>query len=118
MQITLWMNTAGHAPEGPGWYIYAGAMEDAQSKGFIAAKRIATATADDLAMSFENALQGQLVEGDVTPTQLVASGSNLIRAAIQKQLDEAEDQARKIKHLRQLLQTESPVMMPFATEQE
>jgi hypothetical protein len=56
-------------------------MEDAQSKGFIAAKRIATATADDLAMSFENALQGQLVEGDVTPTQLVASGSNLIRAA-------------------------------------
>jgi hypothetical protein len=83
---------------------------------FIPASRIAPTTAATLGIAFGDALQG--TELKISPSQLVTSGSHLIRAAIQAQLDEAEEQAKKVKRLRLLLQSETPATVAPATNQE
>lgn len=118
LSIALWMNLSDGASEGPGWYIWAGSTGNAETKSLIEAKRVSAGTAEELAISFENALQGQLEAGAITPSQLAGSGSNLIRQAIRNQLDEAEAQARKVKSLRRLLEAESSVTVSTDTDQE
>jgi len=98
------MNTRDDAPEGPGWYVHA----FGDGKVIIPAKRVATPTAETLGAAFHDALKGQLEANAVSPNQLVNSGSNLIRAAIQQKLEYAEEQARQIAGLRRLLQNETP----------
>jgi hypothetical protein len=98
------MYTRDDAPEGPGWYIHA----FSDSNVIISPKRIATPTAETLGATFEDALKGQLEANAVSPNQLVNSGSNLVRAAIQQKLEYAEEQARQIAGLRRLLQNETP----------
>jgi hypothetical protein len=98
------MNTRNDAPEGPGWYVHA----FGDGKVIIPATRIATLTAETLGAAFEDALIDQHDLNAVSPNQLVNSGSNLIRAAIQQKLEYAEEQARQIAGLRRLLQNETP----------
>lgn len=91
------------APEGPGWYIYA--TRDGETT-LIQPVKVAPAAAQVVAQSFDEVLRG--VQIPVTPTQLVESGSNLVRHAIQEQLREAEEAASRIKGLRQALASLGP----------
>ena len=122
VQLSLWMNLAPDAPEGPGWYIGgAGVGVNGDNQIFIPLSRVAPATAATLGVAFDDALQGtpkSHTVPNISPSQLVASGSNLIRAALQAQLDEAEEQAKKVKRLRLLLQNETPVTVSTVTNQE
>lgn len=101
MEITLKLDLSPTAEKGAGWYIQATVD---QENRVIESTYIETTAANGLANAFVTALQSTDAElPQIMPTQLVASGNNLIKAALEEQLRFAEAQAAKIKMLRQRL---------------
>jgi hypothetical protein len=96
--LTLQIDLTDAAPEGPGWYVYAGRPGAA----LIPVRRVTKAQAGTIAFAFDGVL-GQLGgELPVAPHQLLESGNELIRQAIDAQLAQAEAMALKIAKLREL----------------
>lgn len=100
MEITLKLDLSPTAPNGAGWYIQATVDSENQ---VIQPTYIDVGAANGLAQAFGVALQSAEELPQIMPTQLVASGNNLIKAALEEQLRFAEAQAAKIKTLRQRL---------------
>lgn len=100
MEITLKLDLSSGATKGAGWYIQATVDNTNQ---VIEPTFIETDAARGLAAGFVTALQSADELPQIMPTELVNSGNNLIRAALEAQLRFAEEQAARIKHLRQRL---------------
>lgn len=95
--LTLHCDLTDLAPEGPGWYIYA-AREGAP---LIPLRRLTREQASKIARAFDTVV-GEGAEAPVAPWQLMQSGDQLIRQAIDTQLEEAEAIAKKVAKLRRL----------------
>lgn len=102
ISLILRMDLRPQAIEGPGWYVYALGAE--RQPPLISAVKVAPAAANAIAETVETVLRGFPSPTGITATQLISSGNNLIRLAVQEQLKEAEAQASRIKGLRQALE--------------
>jgi hypothetical protein len=100
MEITLKLDLSSQASKGAGWYIEA-TVDDTNQ--VISPTYIETDAASGLAAGFVTALQSSDELPQIVPTQLVASGNNLIRAALENQLRFAEEHATRIPMLRKRL---------------
>lgn len=98
LYLTLRMNLDPAAAEGPGWYIVASGDTE-----LIPYTRVAPAAAEIIAKAFQEVVLN-VTTAHVTPLQMVASGNNLIRQAVEEELRFAEAQAQRIKGLRTHLQ--------------
>jgi hypothetical protein len=99
MEITLRLDLSPQASKGAGWYIQAATDQS----NLIPPTFIETDAATALAAAFGVALQSADELPQIMPTQIVASGNNLIEAALKEQLRLAEEAAGRIKFLRQRL---------------
>lgn len=99
MVLRMCLGAEAAALEGPGWYIYA------QGGGeLFPPVRIAPQAAEIIAGAFEHVVQATGAQVAATPMQIVGSGNQMVRRKLQRDLEEAEAAASKIKGLRQSLQ--------------
>lgn len=98
--LTLKMDLTNDAPEGAGWYLEA----STDGQRLMPSMSITQEAAYNLATDFYRVMQESEHElPGFTPQQLVQSGNNLIRTALEQQLHYAEEQAARIASLRKRL---------------
>lgn len=97
--LTLQCDLSKDAPDGPGWYIYA-----ARSDGvaLLPLRRVTKEQAGRVSDAIERIFDEDAQPPPVLPRQLHESGNQLIRQAIDAQLEEAETIAKRVAKLRKL----------------
>lgn len=111
MFVQLYLNTTAQAPDGPGWYISA---LDTASNGnmveYIPAIRVTPAKALELASIFEQMADGRQLnwsEGAIRTQESLSdrikAGTEEIKQVTRRNLDEAEEAAKKVALLRRAL---------------
>jgi hypothetical protein len=100
--IALALDLTDQAPDGAGWYI--DIFMD--GKRLMAPMLVSANTAYELSQDFADAMQESPSElPSFSVMQIVQSGNQQIYDAIKRQLEEAEEAASKIAHLRRQLAT-------------
>src|ERR1700756_728806 len=93
LAITLTMDLTDEASEGAGWYISMFTDQGYMSPPIPVSNEIAAS----LGITFDAALKESRMDlPQIMPSQLVKSGDNLIRKALEDQLKHAESEAAKI----------------------
>lgn len=89
-----------NAPEGIGWYVQ-GIENTGEEMKNIAPTKISFSKAEEIGAAFSNVIQIQ--ENQLSPFELVKHGTDGAKKAAQEELEKAEEIAKKIPSLRNVL---------------
>lgn len=102
---SLVLTYIGNSEQAPGWYINGIARgSEEQINRSVPQRKISIAQAEEIARAFENAFGLDNNDEVLHPFELIREGSQEAVRAIQKELDEAEREARRVGQLRKSLE--------------